>query len=43
MYVRVLPKEHALIKKIVRKRGYPNTIASVAAEMISRGLATETV
>lgn len=40
MYVRVLPKEHARITKIVRKRGYPHTIASVAAEMISRGLAS---
>lgn len=41
-YVRLLPEEHALIEKIAQKRGYPHTIASVAGEMISRGLKTET-
>ncbi len=40
-YVRVKPEEHALIAQIAEKRGYPHTIASVAAEMISRGLKTE--
>lgn len=38
-YVRVKPEEHAQIVKIVAKRGLPHTIASVSAEMISRGLA----
>jgi len=42
-YVRVTPEEHALIAQIAEKRGYPHTIASVAAEMISRGLKAETV
>jgi hypothetical protein len=41
MYVRVRPEEHALVVKIVRRRGYPHTIASVAAEMFSRGLKEE--
>lgn len=40
-YVRVKPEEHELIVQIVEKRGYPHTIASVAAEMISRGLKEE--
>jgi hypothetical protein len=40
-YVRVKPEEHALITQIAEKRGYPHTIASVAAEMISRGLKEE--
>jgi hypothetical protein len=40
-YVRVTPEEHALIAEIAQKRGYPHTIASVAAEMIARGLASE--
>lgn len=40
-YVRVKPEEHALITQIAEKRGYPHTIASVAAEMISRGLKGE--
>jgi len=42
-YVRVKPEEHAQIAQIAEKRGYPHTIASVAAEMISRGLKDETV
>jgi hypothetical protein len=37
-YVRVKSEEHALIAEIAEKRGHPHTIASVAAEMISRGL-----
>lgn len=41
MYVRVKPEEHTLIKEIAGKRGYPHTIASVSAEMISKGLKTE--
>lgn len=41
MYVRVRPEEHARVVKLVEQRGYPHTIASVAAEMISRGLASE--
>lgn len=42
MYVRVKPEEHAQIAKIAEERGYPHTLASVVAEMISRGLQTET-
>ena len=41
-YVRVKPEDYALIEEIAKKRGYPHTIASVATEMISRGLASET-
>ncbi len=41
-YVRVKPEEHALIEEIAKKRGYPHTIASVASEMLSKGLASET-
>jgi hypothetical protein len=37
-YIRLRPEEHARIAKIVKVRGYPHTFASVAAEMISRGL-----
>lgn len=37
-YIRMKPEEHALITKIAKKRGYPHSFASVAAEMISRGL-----
>lgn len=40
-YVRVAPLEHAQITRIAKKRGRPHTIASVAAEMISRGLKVE--
>jgi hypothetical protein len=40
-YVRVRPEVHAQIVQIAEKRGYPHTIASVAAELISRGLKTE--
>ncbi len=40
MYIRVQPKEHATIAKIVQKRGYPHNLSSVASEMISRGLAS---
>jgi hypothetical protein len=40
-YVRVKSEEHALIVQIAEKRGWPHTIASVAAEMISRGLKAE--
>lgn len=41
MYVRVKPEEHALIDQIAKKRGYPHTKASIAAELISKGLAAE--
>jgi hypothetical protein len=41
MYVRVKPEEHALITQIAKKRGYPHTIASVAAKIIARGLSAE--
>jgi hypothetical protein len=41
-YVRITSGEHARIAKIAEVRGYPHTIASVAAEMISRGLKEET-
>jgi hypothetical protein len=42
MYVRVSPEERARVVKIARRRGWPHTIASVAAEMLSCGLASET-
>lgn len=42
-YIRLHAKEHARISKIARKRGHPHTFASVAAEMISKGLATEQI
>jgi hypothetical protein len=41
MYVRVTPQDREQIEQIVQKRGYPHTMASVAAEMLSRGLASE--
>lgn len=41
MYVRVTPEDRAHITQIVQKRGYPHTMASVASEMLSRGLASE--
>ncbi len=41
-YVRVKAEKHALIAKIARTRGWPYTIASVTAEMITRGLKAET-
>lgn len=41
IYLRVRPTERARIAKIAEKRGHPHTIASVAAEMISRGLEAE--
>jgi len=40
-YVRMKSEEHEQIAQIAEKRGYPHTIASVAAEMISRGLKEE--
>lgn len=40
-YIRVKPEEHELVKKIAGERGYPHTIASVTAEMFSKGLASE--
>lgn len=40
-YVRVKPEEHAQIAKIADERGYPHSIASVASEMISKGLKAE--
>ena len=41
MYIRVKPEERAQAAKIAAQRGYPHTIASVSAEMFSRGLASE--
>jgi hypothetical protein len=41
MYVRVKPAAHAQIIKIAEKRGYPHNMSSVASEMLSRGLASE--
>jgi L-fucose mutarotase/ribose pyranase (RbsD/FucU family) len=38
MYLRVRETEHAKIAKIAEERGHPHTIASVAAEMISKSL-----
>ena len=40
-YIRVRPEEHAQIVKIANRRGHPHTIASVAAEMISKALKME--
>lgn len=40
-YIRVKPEEHAQIAKIANTRGRPHTIASVAAEMISKALKME--
>lgn len=41
MYVRVKPEVHAQIIKIAGERGYPHNMSSVASEMISQGLASE--
>lgn len=41
MYIRVKPEDYVKITKITAKRGYPCTLANVAAELISRGLTTE--
>jgi len=41
VYMRVKPEEHARLMKIVKERGWPHTIASVTAEIFSRGLAAE--
>lgn len=41
MYVRVKPEEHARVKQIADKRGYPHSISSVASEIFSRGLAAK--
>jgi hypothetical protein len=41
-YVRIPAEEYAQITKIADQRGYPHTIASVASEMISKGLKVET-
>lgn len=41
LYIRVKPIERAKIAKIVEERGYPHTIASVAGEMLARGLESE--
>jgi chorismate mutase len=41
-YVRIPSREHAQVVKIAEARGYPHTIASVLAEMISRSLKEET-
>ena len=38
MYIRVKPEAYAEITKIAKDRGLPHTIASVAAEMVLRGL-----
>ncbi len=40
-YVRMTPEMRARITEIVAQRGYPHTIASVAFEMIERGLKLE--
>jgi hypothetical protein len=39
LYLRVKSAERARIAEIAEKRGHPHTLASVAAEMIGRGLA----
>ncbi len=41
MYVRVKPEEHAQIAKIAEGRGYPHTLASVVADIITHALRTE--
>jgi molybdenum cofactor biosynthesis enzyme len=38
-YVRMTPAARDQIDQIVKERGYPATIASVASEMITKGLA----
>lgn len=38
MYVRVSGPDHQRIEQLVKERGYPHTLSSVAAEMITRGL-----
>ncbi len=40
MYTRLQPELHVQIERIAKERGWPHTIASVAAEMIARGLKT---
>jgi len=40
-YVPLTPEDHEMIAQIAKKRGYPYTIASIAAEMISKALASE--
>lgn len=37
-YVRMKKDDHKDIAELAEARGYPHTLASVAAEMISRGL-----
>jgi hypothetical protein len=41
IYVRVKPEVHARIAEIAEKRSHPHTIASVTAEIISKGLGIE--
>lgn len=41
MYIRVKPAVHARIAKIAETRGYPHNLSSVASEMLSRGLTSE--
>jgi hypothetical protein len=41
MYIRMAPEIRARIVEIAAERGYPHTIASVTAEMLSKGLASE--
>lgn len=41
MYVRLRDEVHEEVAKIAQQRGYPHTITSVAAELISRGLQTK--
>jgi hypothetical protein len=41
LYLRVTSAEHAKLSKKAAKRGYPHTIASIAAEIISQHLANE--
>lgn len=37
-YVRLSPEVHKQIEQIAEERGYPHSIASVATEMVLRGL-----
>jgi hypothetical protein len=39
-YMRLKSEAHAQIVQIAKERGWPHSIASVTAEMISRGLKT---
>lgn len=41
LYVRVTPEIRTSIEEIAARRGYPHTVASVASDMIAKGLLVE--